>query len=291
MQQKRTAVFVHDFMTDHRLFSRLTPVLQSLSPGHRTVAYDLRGFGKSSNPTDSLYSRFDDLEAAVGTKSDPLDIIGVGFGGAIALEYALARSTQVRSVCCVGSGLPGHAWSLNAMVDITEASETARRLKLMRIRDEEDAAPMSELVRWKQTFISANDTWGRVLRGADRETAKMLLEMAKDYKGFHFFKGECVEPDPFGDIPLLKKLGDVDLPVCVLVGEMDTPDFHAIAKEIWDGVPAKWDEAPFVVPDSGHFAVLEQPQPVAKQITGFWNALGEGSSRTDILQETSSEVE
>lgn len=278
-------------MTDHRLFSRLTPLLQSLSPGHRTVAYDLRGFGKSDNPTDSLYSRFDDLEATVGTNFLPLDLIGVGFGGPIALEYALARSTQVRSVCCVGSGLPGHAWSPDAMVDITEASETARRLKLMRAREEEDAAPMSELVRWKQTFISANNTWAHVLRGADRETAKMLLEMARDYRGFHFFRGECVEPDPFGDIPLLKKLDDVNVPVCVLVGEMDTPDFHAIATEIWDGVPTKWGEAPFVVRDSGHFAAVEQPQLVAEQIAEFWNALEEGVFGAETLEEASRDIE
>lgn len=277
-------------MTDHRLFSRLTPLLQDLSPEHRSVTYDMRGFGKSDNPTDSLYSRFEDLEAVLGASSLPIDLVGVGFGGPIALEYAIAHSANVRSVCCIGSGLPGHRWSPNAMLDITEAKISARRQTLMRKRESWDAAPMEELVQWKQTFISGNDTWGHLLRRGDREAARILMEMARDYRGFHFFMEECVEPNPFGDVPLLKRLDEVEKPVQVLVGEMDTRDFHSIAREIWRGVPRAWGEGPVVVPDCGHFAVVEQARPVAERIVEFWGTLEAKESLVDGLDEPHREV-
>lgn len=279
----RTAVLLHDFMTDHRIFTDLTTALQSLAPDHRTVAYDMRGFGKSDNPTEALYSALDDLQCVAGPVSHPLDLVAVGFGGPIALEYALARAANVRSVCCIGSGLPGHRWAPQAMLDITEARDSALRQTLMNKLDRRDAAPSGELVKWKHAFIKASVAWTQVIDGGDPDVARTLLEMARDYGGFRFFREEKVEPNAFGGMPLAKRLGGVDAPVLVMVGEGDTRDFHQIAGEIWDGVANGWAEGVVAVPECGHFAVVEQYQAVAEQIAAFW-AAQEGAVQTDGVE-------
>lgn len=158
------------------------------------------------------------------------------------------------------------------MLDITEARVSATRQMLMKIRESEEDAPSAELVQWKQAFIRASQAWTDVLKG-DREVAKGVLQMAKDYRGFHFFSEEVVEPNPWGDVPLKDRLVGVGVPVCVMVGERDTPDFQEIADEIWEGVPHAWGDGVIKVPECGHFAVVEQHRAVAQRIAQFWGSL------------------
>lgn len=128
-----------------------------------------------------------------------------------------------------------------------------------------------ELVKWKQAFIENNDTWGYMLREGDRQVTRMLLEMARDYRGFHFFEREEAEPDLLGDMPLFRRLGEVSVPVLVMVGERDTDDFKEIAEEIVGGVQR--GTGVVRVKGAGHFAVLEKGEDVAKEIARFWNSL------------------
>lgn len=261
-----TALLLHDFMTDHRLFSNLAPHLHTLAVHTTTIAYDLRGFGRSSHPK-APYSHFSDLRTVANTPH-ALHLVAVGMSGPIILEFAIKFPQMVRSLVCISSGLPGHQWPVSRMLDITEARGDALRARLTGNQLTDSA---KELVRWKQTFISANETWRDILRYGDREVARQLLEMARDYRGFHFFESVQAEPDHFADMPLLKRLGEVEVPVLVMVGEKDTEDFKEIGREIVEGV--RQGVGVVEVEGAGHFAVLEQSRETAEEIVKFWKGV------------------
>lgn len=272
---KQFVLFLHDFMTDKRLFHQLItcPELQ----GCCCLAPDLRGFGSSSAPQE-LYSRSSDLMSvvrAIGAEAEGIDVVGSGMGGAVALQMALEEPKTVRSVAAVSSGLPGHSWSSDKlMVDISAARLAGRLLQTLekRVVDSvvEDA---TSVVKWKRTFIATNPTWSNILKSGQRRVAKELLEMARDYRGFHFFHNDPLVPDPFDGNPLIDQIANVVQPVLVLVGKDDSPDFRKIAQEIWGRVPNRFGEI-IDIDNAGHFSVLERPEVVAKKLRGFWDAIG-----------------
>ena len=55
---------------------------------------------------------------------------------------------------------------------------------------------------------------------------------------------------------LVSRLGDVDLPALVLVGESDHADFHALADRLSGSLPLSTRET---IPGVGHLPSLEQP--------------------------------
>lgn len=161
------------------------------------------------------------------------------------------------------------------MLDITEARDDALRARLT---GNEAINVTKELVRWKQMFIGANETWRDILRYGDKEVARQLLEMARDYCGFHFFESVPVEPDHFADMPLLKRLGKVGVPVLVMVGEKDTEDFKEIGREIVEGV--QQGIGVVEIKRAGHFAVLERSKETAEEIVKFWRHVDGGEEET-----------
>src|SRR5215217_2510555 len=61
-------------------------------------------------------------------------------------------------------------------------------------------------------------------------------------------------------------LSAVRLPALVLVGELDKPDFHAIADRLVCELP---DVEHAVIPGAGHLPSLERPEATAELVRGF----------------------
>lgn len=237
------------------------------------MRYDIRGFGASDQPT-APYSRLEDIDDILDAlDASSVHIVGCGMGGAIGLEYAIARAARTQSVTCIGGGLPGHRWSSEALfIDITESQRIGRALAL---DNEYLAAGVSEaasdLVRWKKTFISRAGTWSHALNASDKSVGRKLLLMAKEYRGFHFFQKDPLVPQPCEPDPLLMRLNQVACPVLVLVGEHDTVDFLQIADEIHAGVQNAVG-APVRIAGASHFATLENSDACVEELAKFWGS-------------------
>jgi len=86
-------------------------ILPALAAGHRVIALDLKGFGRSDKPDDGAYSA-DDQAALVARfilergLSD-LTLIGHSFGGTVALRAALVESIagkgRIRRIVAIGA--------------------------------------------------------------------------------------------------------------------------------------------------------------------------------------------
>lgn len=256
---RHTALFIHDFLTDSRLFALMgaqDPLIDS-----RLLALDLRGFGRTLPPVGPYSHAHDILEtAAAGAPGTKVHLVAAGYGGIQALEAAiLDGSHNIASVTVLSSGLPGHAWPRDAYLNITEAFKGMAGPK--------DAA------RWKSAFVRANQAWRDVLARGDRPVVDALGAMVLDYSGFHFLKRDTAMR--LDDAPLSERLAQVRVPVLAAAGARDPPDFLKIAAEIAAGVPVHARENHVVVPDAGHFCTLENPQAVAEMLAGFWHSLGD----------------
>lgn len=286
----RTVLLVHDFMTDRRLFDRLLCQQQLTQTQSTILAPDLRGFGCSTLPS-GVYSRSDDLATIVRTlvsHDARVDVVGSGMGGVVALELALAWPTIVRSVCVVGSGLPGHTWSSDKLfVDVTAAQLAGRFLQIIETEVEDDEERRAEIrstmhaavshedtdpVTWKRQFIAVNSTWSDIVKKGKKSIARGLLAMARDYSAFHFFHDDPALPRAYDGEPLIRRLKNVSCPVLVLVGDRDTADFIKIAHEIHSLVPRASDKV-ISIEECGHFGVAEQPEVVVGHLLQYWRQL------------------
>ncbi|GBQ02358.1 hypothetical protein SSP531S_38170 [Streptomyces spongiicola] len=214
-------VFVHGFTLDSRLWSRQFEHFRS---GFRVVAYDCRGFGRSSVPTGP-YSPADDLRSVL----DHLGIarahlVGLSMGGRIAVDFATAHRGRVGSLCLIGSDVGGYRFSFDW------------------------DPPGGTLGEMRAAWLA-----GAVFDGvrATPELLRSVREMVMDYSGFHWRAHDPREPDRDA-VHLLHRITARTL---VVVGENDLPDFHAVAGLLADRIPRA---GLTVVPGAGHLLPLER---------------------------------
>jgi 3-oxoadipate enol-lactonase len=114
-------VLIHEGICDSRMWD---PQWETFPRVHRTIRYDLRGYGRSL-PAPGSYSHARDLLGLLEELGiERASLVGVSVGGRIALEVVLARPELVERLILVGSGLPGHRWS-DEVTSAWEAEESA----------------------------------------------------------------------------------------------------------------------------------------------------------------------
>src|SRR5580698_7355265 len=102
-------ILLHGFSFDLRSWD---PQLPALSVQHRIVRYDLRGFGRSTDPSGP-YRHLDDLRVLIETLDLPRPIlVGLSLGANVALAYSIAHAAQVGGLVLASPGLPGHRWRI-----------------------------------------------------------------------------------------------------------------------------------------------------------------------------------
>jgi 3-oxoadipate enol-lactonase len=102
-------VLIHGFSLDMRMWDRQ---FADLAAEFRVVRYDCRGFG-ASNPLDPAvpYTHAADLIALLDHLSiEQATLVGLSFGGQVALKTALLAPERVRALALLDSLLDGVPW-------------------------------------------------------------------------------------------------------------------------------------------------------------------------------------
>ena len=239
-----TVVFLHGFTLDTRMWD---DQFRLFAEHYHVIRYDLRGFGQSAVPADTLYAHFDDLKAlfdALGIEQAHL--VGLSKGGGVALDFALAFPAYVRSLVLIDSILGGFSWS----------AEGSARDALVWQRAGEGGIP------------AARESWRvhPLFAPAQRNTAvaARLDRIIDEYSGWHFVHAN---PERGLQPPAAQRLHELHVPVLAIVGEYDTPDFRAITEIIGKQAPGA---QALVIPGVGHMANMEAPQQVNNAVLEFW---------------------
>jgi 3-oxoadipate enol-lactonase len=229
-------VLVHAGIADMRMWD---PLVALLERRFRIVRYDMRGSGETTY-TAGGFSDAGDLAAVLqALEIDRCVLVGSSFGGRVALEFAATRPEPVERLVVIDPPLPGWDWS-EEMRSFFAAEETAL-----------EAGEIEEAVRLNvERFVGSAASDVRELV-ADMQERSFRLQLETEPEG--------VELDP----PVSQRLADISMPVTVVHGEFDVPDFVAIAHTLAERLPSATLHC---VARVGHLPALERPSAVAELI-------------------------
>lgn len=231
-------VLAHGFTQTARSWETFERLLRAELPEVETVAVDLAGHGDAPSPADAdLWSSADRLVAAGGIGT----YIGYSMGGRVALHAALAAPGSVRGLILIGA---------TAGID-DDAERQARLAADERLAEHIEAVGVPEFLdEWLANPLFSGLTDATALR-ADR-----LRNTAAGLSASLRATGTGTQT------PLWDRLGEIECPVLVLVGEHDEK-FTALGRRLVSALPVA---ALVVVPGAGHSVHLEQPEATAAAV-------------------------
>ncbi|MFY1680216.1 alpha/beta fold hydrolase [Micromonospora sp. WMMD730] len=241
-------LLLHAGIADRRMWHG---VRDALADRHRVICLDLRGYGESALPPES-FAHHDDVRAvldALGIAQAAL--VGCSFGGAVAIDTALAYPQRVSALALFGTAVSGHEWS--------EQTEELWNTLVGEVDEEDLAASAAGEVRF----------WvvGPYRRPEDLDPALVAFAEESDRRALAAEQAlsavDVVELDP----PAIDRLGELSMPVLVTAGAVDIPDIIRLA----DRIAAEAPDARRLpdVPDAAHLVPLERPAPVADALRAF----------------------
>jgi pimeloyl-ACP methyl ester carboxylesterase len=201
-------------------------------PGTR---HEMRGFGTTPLPASGEFSHVDDLEAALG--GEPSTLIGASFGGAVCLRLASTRPELVTELVVLDAPLFDHDWS-EEMTGYFEAEDALAQ-----------QGDLDAVARFNVDFWVADEA----VRGR-------VLEMQR--RGLELQAGSEAEEVTPADVDL----GAITARTLVVVGELDKPDFRAIAERLAREIP---NAESAVIEGAGHLPSLERSEATASVICSF----------------------
>jgi 2-succinyl-6-hydroxy-2,4-cyclohexadiene-1-carboxylate synthase len=216
-------------------------VVAALPERYRPVAPDIRGHGTASavRPV-SLAAVVGDVDALA---TGPFELAGYSMGGRLALHVALALPGRVRRLVLIGAS-PG----------IADPAARAER----QAADERLAGEVEEM-----TIDAFAQRWAQTAVLADQPAAVKAAVHADRLRNAPVGLAAALRGLGTGALPSLwKRLGDLGMPVELVVGERDKK-FQVIAGLMAPALPAA---RVHVVSGAGHAVHLEAPEAVAEVI-------------------------
>ncbi len=230
-------VVVHGFTQTLRSWDT---VAAGLATRREVVRVDLPGHGGSS----TLRMNFTDAATAVGEAGGVAAYVGYSLGGRLCLRLALDRPDLVRALVLVGAS-PG-------LADPAERAARSDRDEVLARQIESDGTP---------AFV---DQWLRqpMFAGLHPSAADRAAREANPAEGLatalRLLGAGAQEP-------LWDRLGDLTMPVLLVVGENDAK-FGAVADRMAAAVPRP---SLVRIGGAGHAAHLERPQEWTAAVTAF----------------------
>ena len=236
-----SVVLLHGFSGTGRAWDGVAQELQR--EGYRPLAPDLPGHASAAGFEPPITFAGCTGHVLAGAP-ERFTLCGYSLGGRVALHVALAHPDRVSRLVLVSS-TPG-------IEDATERAE--RRRADRRLARGLETAPFEQFIeRWRTQPLFAGDPpdVDRLARADQRRNDPLALAAALRGVG----TGEME--------PLWERLGELAMPVTVLVGERDSK-FRALGERVVSLLP----DGELAVLSGGHNLPLENPLALATVLTG-----------------------
>ncbi|QEV21398.1 alpha/beta fold hydrolase [Streptomyces alboniger] len=234
-------VLLHPGVGDSRVWD---PVLPHLTERHRVIRYDARGYGRSPAPT-APYSLVEDLIAVLDHFGAARAVLaGSSMGGATAISLALRDPARVAALALVVPGVTGAE-------DLVSRDFTAEVGKLA------EAGDVDGIVALVMRTSAAAGT------GADLEVEAHVRSVIPAWFAVHPYH----VPDP----PAFDRLGELDVPCVLVLGERDQPEVVRTNEAMARRIPG----CRLVrLAHSDHFPTVREPSAVAEAVLEAHAAAG-----------------
>jgi pimeloyl-ACP methyl ester carboxylesterase len=236
--------------------SSFLPTIAALSPGYRTVALDLPGFGDAEKPLRAAYDAPFFATAVVGLL-DALDlprahVVGHSLGGRVALEMGMRHAARVQSLTLVA---PSMAWR--------RARPWAPYLRLVRpelaMLQLAPRAIVDPMVR--RLVPGAQEGWGAV---AVDEFLRGFLD-PRGRVAFYKAARNIYLEQPHGPDGFWEQLRGITAPALFVWGSRDQLVPAAFARHVERAMP----DARHLLLECGHVPQLEKPAQLHRAIGQF----------------------
>jgi len=245
-------LLLHAGVNDRRSWG---PLIAALAARHRCLAPDARGYGETTyEPEDGWSPVADALAVLDNAGSDRAVVVACSMGGLAGVGLALEHPERVAGLVLIGATVSGAPYP--------EGDPRAEELEKQAMAAEEsgDLDEVGRLEAW-MWLDGPTALQGRV-SGPGRD---LFLEMNAR---------ALAAPDPGRRADLAAawpRLGEIRVPVLVLVGELDFVELQAVLEQAAELLPS----GRFVrLPGVAHVPHLEGDPRTIAEITGFVDALG-----------------
>jgi len=234
-------VLLHGGQLDSRMWDEEAGIL---ADGYRVVTVDARGFGRSSDITGP-FRHHDDLRAVVEELGlSEFVLVGHSLGGRVALDFALAYPGRVKGLVLLGPGMSGWQWS----------------------RSDAEAFGRIQAAAQRGDLAGATELW---LAHPYMAPSMEYPERAAEIRALALDNARCwLQPhvEQVAEPPARARLGEVQAPTLIIVGERDVPDIQNIVTELKLHIP---DVRVKRIQRAGHMLTYDAPWEVCQDIRGF----------------------
>jgi pimeloyl-ACP methyl ester carboxylesterase len=154
--------------------------------------------------------------------SAPMIIMGCSMGGGLAMDFALTHPSRVKALILVGSGPSGLELDVPTPAKFSEAEEAYKAGDLDRVAELET-----------QIWFDGTDRTPQQTNQAMRKLAYEMNRKALDNEARGLGKRL-----PNTESPAFDRLGNLKIPVLIIVGTQDTPYILAAADYMVEKIPS-----------------------------------------------------
>jgi 3-oxoadipate enol-lactonase len=239
-------VFLHGLALDHRMWQQQ---VEYFSDSFTCIAVDLRGFGKSSTPTNAPYGFHEDIKTVLDSLhiTEPVVLIGFSMGGRAAANFALAYPSRTKALILSDAVVDGYVFK---QFSLQPFMATAAKYGVDKANE-----------------LFFNDTLFATAR-RDSNVYSRMHEMILSYSGWNWVhKNPVLGLTP----PAMQQLEKLKMPVLIITGEYDTADFRQIGDELHKGIKQSVKKE---IAGAGHMCNMEKPKVYNATVRAFLNSAG-----------------
>jgi pimeloyl-ACP methyl ester carboxylesterase len=218
----------------------------------RVVRYDTRGYGQSDTEPVEFSNRQDLARLLDHLGIERATLVGVSRGGQIAGDFTLEFPERVSGLVTVCAGMSG-------INDYLVDDAAARQL-------EEQVEAAWGAKHWDRVADLQVRLWGdgpgQPIGRAPKAVRELMREMVYNNCTRHPGHEQAQVLDP----PAAGRLGEIQAPTLVMIGDLDTGDTVAIADLLAQGIPGA---EKVVFAGAAHVPNLEQPERFNQVLLDF----------------------
>lgn len=249
--QGHPLLLLHEGIADCSMFDEQ---VVDFAQHYRTIRFDLRGFGKSQVPAGPFASYEDPAELLRFLNAAPAHVLGMSFGGLVALDFALAHPEMVTSLVLVAPSVSGDQ----------QISESVRQFQ----QEEEELLGQGNLE-------AASDLNVRFwVVGPHRTSEQVNPQVRQRVHEMQYHAFTVPIPDTTEEIsldpPAIHRLAEIHVPTLLIVGDQDLLEKQEETERIARDIP---DARRVVISGGGHAVNMEQPQEFNRVVLNFLSGL------------------
>ena len=203
-------LLIHAGVNDRRSWHH---VVARLSPSHRCVAFDMRGYGETTYERDDGWTAVADAVAVLDAAGlERVVVVACSMGGQAAIDLTLAHPERVAGLLLIGTAVRGAPYP-----HLTEGPTAELNARLEAAEAAGDLDELGRLDAWMWLDGPSADE-GRV--------SGPVRDLFLDMNG-RALRAE--DPGEQGEIaPAWPRLGEIAVPTLMLLGGLDAEDIQVI---------------------------------------------------------------